>query len=312
MQQETTGHFDREAAQRHEARASGAHPPRASPAPTPGSPAPTPGSPVPTPGSPTPGPTPPSLSYVSLGERPLRRLPQLFVGLALYGFSLALMVRASLGVNPWSVLYEGLEGRTALSFGAISAIVGVLVLLLWVPLKQRLRCGTAANIIVLACSSDLGLLLVPQHLGLPTRIALLVGGVALNGLSVAVYVGARCGPGPRDGLMIGVCAVTGRSIRLVRTVLEVVVLAGGWLLGGTVGVGTVLYALTVGSITQLLMPWCVYRSHAERQAPPAAGATAGAPHADATAGRQRARSPRWERARPPLAEAARRPDQWRR
>ncbi|WP_411135790.1 YczE/YyaS/YitT family protein [Streptomyces sp. C10] len=203
---------------------------------------------------------PPPLTYVPVGERPLRRLPQLLVGLALYGFSLSVMVRASLGVNPWSVLYEGLENYTSLSFGTISAVLGVLVLLLWIPLKQKPTLGTIANILVLAYSSDLGLSLIPQHFGLPTRAGLLVGGVLLNGLSVAVYVGARFGPGPRDGLMTGASAVTGRSIRLVRTVIEIAVLAVGGLLGGGVGVGTVLYALAVGPVTQFFLPWFAYRS----------------------------------------------------
>ncbi|MGW7486206.1 membrane protein YczE [Streptomyces sp. NPDC054786] len=209
-------------------------------------------------------PSRPPLAYVPLGERPLRRLPQLFTGLALYGLSLSAMVRASLGVNPWSVLYEGLQSHTDLSFGTISAVLGLLVLLLWIPLQQRPTFGTVANTIVLACSSDLGLLLIPQHLGLPARVALLVGGVVLNGLSVAVYVGARCGPGPRDGLMTGASATTGRSLRLIRTLIEIAVLAMGLLLGGSVGAGTVLYALTVGPTTQFFLPWCAYRSTAER------------------------------------------------
>jgi uncharacterized membrane protein YczE len=171
------------------------------------------------------------------------------------------MVRASLGVNPWSVLYEGLENHTSLSFGTISAVVGVLVLLLWIPLKQRPKLGTVANIIVLAYSSDLGLSLIPDHLGLPARAGLLVGGVLLNGFSIAVYVGARFGPGPRDGLMTGVSGITRRSIWLIRTLIEIIVLAAGWLLGGSVGVGTVLYALTVGAITQFFLPRFAYRSN---------------------------------------------------
>lgn len=201
----------------------------------------------------------PPLTYVPLGEHPLRRLSQLFIGLALYGLSLSAMVRASLGGNPWSVLYEGLVHRTSLSFGTISAVVGVLVLLLWIPLKQRPKFGTVANIIVLAFSSDLGLLLIPQDLGFPARVGLLVGGVLLNGCSVAIYVGARFGPGPRDGLMTGASAITGISIRLIRTLIEITVLGAGWLLGGSVGVGTVLYALTVGPITQFFMPSFAYR-----------------------------------------------------
>ncbi|GAA4669411.1 membrane protein YczE [Streptomyces youssoufiensis] len=242
--------------------------------PRPGRPAPAPGSaPAPGPGTaparparsrqPQAGGGPP-LTYVRLGERPLRRLPQLFAGLALYGFSLAVMVRAALGINPWSVLYEGLERHTSLSFGTISGLVGALVLLLWIPLRQRPTFGTVANIVVLAFSADLGLWLLPADLGPPGRIALLVGGIALNGLAVAVYVGARCGPGPRDGLMTGASALTGRSLRLVRTLIELTVLAVGWLLGGGVGVGTVAYALTVGTITQFCLPLCAYRTPAER------------------------------------------------
>lgn len=210
--------------------------------------------------------SPPPLTYLPFGEHPRRRLPQLLIGLALYGFSLSLMVRASLGVNPWSVLYQGLEHHTSLSFGTISAALGVLVLLLWIPLKQRPKFGTVANIVVLAYSSDLGLLLIPQHLGFPARAGLLVGGVLLNGSSVALYVGARFGPGPRDGLMTGASTATGRSIRLIRTLIEITVLAAGWLLGGSVGVGTVLYALTVGPTTQFFMPWFAYQSTAERAA----------------------------------------------
>ncbi|MEU8831511.1 hypothetical protein [Streptomyces sp900116325] len=209
-------------------------------------------------------PSPPPLTYVPFGEHLRRRLPQLFVGLALYGFSLSLTVRASLGVNPWSVLNEGLEQHTSLSFGTITGAVGVLVLLLWIPLRQRPTFGTVANIVVLAGSSDLGLLLIPENLGFPARVGLLVGGVFLNGLSVAVYVGARFGPGPRDGLMTGVSAATGHSIRLVRTLIEITVLGVGWLLGGSVGVGTVLYALAVGPTTQVFMSWFAYRSTAER------------------------------------------------
>ncbi|GCD32635.1 membrane protein [Streptomyces chrestomyceticus JCM 4735] len=212
------------------------------------------------------GSPPRPLTYVPFGERPLRRLPQLFTGLALYGFSLSVLIRAELGVNPWSVLYEGLARHTSLSFGTISAVVGVLVLLLWIPLRQRPTFGTGANIVVLACASDLGLHVLPQHLGLPARIGLLASGILLNGLSVALYVGARYGPGPRDGLMTGMSAVSGRSLRSVRTLIEVAVLAVGWLLGGGVGAGTVLYALAVGPVTQFFVPRFAYRSAGEDRA----------------------------------------------
>ncbi|MGW6704935.1 membrane protein YczE [Streptomyces sp. NPDC054956] len=222
--------------------------------------------PVGAPAGPGPRPSVPEFSYVRLGERPVRRLPQLFTGLALYGFSLSLMVRASLGLNPWSVFNDGIVRHTPLSFGTVTTLVGVVVLLLWIPLKQRPKFGTFANIAVLGFSSDLGLLLVPVDLGLPTRIALLLAGILLNALSIAVYVGARFGPGPRDGLMTGAVAVTGRSIRFVRTLIEVTVLLVGWLLGGTVGVGTVLYALAVGPVTQFCMARFTYTADAEREA----------------------------------------------
>ncbi|MDQ0313131.1 putative membrane protein YczE [Kitasatospora herbaricolor] len=216
----------------------------------------------------------PPLGYLPIGEHPLRRLPQLLLGLALYGFSLALLVRAALGVNPWSVLYDGLTRHTPLSFGTVSALVGVLALLGWIPLRQRPTFGTFANIAVLALSSDLGLLLVPPCQGFAARGALLAAGIAVNALAIAVYVGARLGPGPRDGLMTGAAAVTGRSLRFVRTVIELTVLAAGWLLGGHVGVGTVLYALAVGPVAQLLLPRFAYRGAAESAAPAQAQAQA--------------------------------------
>ncbi|WP_235453459.1 membrane protein YczE [Streptomyces olivochromogenes] len=214
-----------------------------------------------------PAPPVPLLAYVPLRERPLRRLPQLIAGLALYGFSLSVMVRASLGVNPWSVLNEGVENHTPLSFGMVSAVVGAFVLLLWIPLRQRPTLGTVANVIVLACSSDLGLALIPQHLGLPVRACLLAGGILLNGFSIAVYVGARFGPGPRDGLMTGVSSVTKGSIRVIRTLIEIAVLVVGRLLGGSVGVGTVVYALSVGAITQFFLPRFAYRKDTDPGAP---------------------------------------------
>ncbi|WP_018534890.1 YczE/YyaS/YitT family protein [Streptomyces sp. HmicA12] len=201
-----------------------------------------------------------SLSYVPLRERPARRLPQLVAGLFLYGFSLALMVRAGLGLAPWSVLNEGLAHRTALSFGTLTNLIGAAVLLLWIPLRQRPTLGTFANILTVGWSSDLALWLLPADPALPARIALLATGILLNGLSIAVYVGARCGPGPRDGLMTGLTATTGRSVRTVRTALEIVVLTAGWLLGGSVGVGTVLYAVSVGPVTQYCMPRFTYRA----------------------------------------------------
>jgi uncharacterized membrane protein YczE len=190
---------------------------------------------------------------------PVRRLAQLLGGLALYGFSMALQIRATLGLNPWDVLHEGLSRQTPLSFGLVTAVTGAAVLLLWIPLRQRPGIGTVANVLVIAVTVDVGLALLPAPDGMAARIAFMVGGVVLNGVASAAYIGARLGPGPRDGLMTGLAVRTGRSIRLVRTGIEVTVLAVGWLLGGTVGVGTVLYALAIGPLTQAFLPFLVVR-----------------------------------------------------
>lgn len=186
---------------------------------------------------------------------PVRRLPQLIVGLALYGTSMAMQLRATLGVNPWDVLHQGLATHLPVSFGVVTAITGTVVLLLWFPLRQRPGIGTVANVLVIAVSVDAALALLPAPEGLPAQVALLVGGVVLNGVASAAYIGARLGPGPRDGLMTGLAARTGWSIRLVRTGIEVTVLGAGWLLGGTVGIGTMLYALAIGPLTQAFLPW---------------------------------------------------------
>jgi len=186
---------------------------------------------------------------------PARRLPQLFGGLVLYGTSMAMQLRATLGLDPWDVFHQGVARHLPVSFGTVVAITGVAVLLLWIPLRQRPGIGTIANVIVIAVSVDVALALIAEPTGLPARICMLVAGIVLNGVASAAYIGARLGPGPRDGLMTGLAARTGWSIRLVRTGIELTVLATGWLLGGTVGVGTVIYALAIGSLTQAFLPW---------------------------------------------------------
>jgi len=191
--------------------------------------------------------------------RPARRLPQLLAGLVLYAVSMAMQVRAGLGLAPWDVLHEGLTLRTGLSFGVITAIVGVVVLLLWIPLRERPGVGTVANVLVIAVVVDIALAVISTPAPLWGRILLLVGGVLANGLATACYVGTRLGPGPRDGLMTGLVHRTGWPLRWVRTGIEVTVLALGWLLGGTVGIGTVLYALAVGPLTQAFLPRVVVR-----------------------------------------------------
>jgi uncharacterized membrane protein YczE len=193
------------------------------------------------------------IGVVRLTDRLPRRLVQLLVGLFLYGWSMAMMVRSGLGLDPWDVFHFGLARHVPLSFGQVTIVVGALVLLAWIPLRQRPGIGTVANIFVIGLSADFGLSVMSQPAHLLGRSALLVGGVVLNGLAGALYVGAHLGPGPRDGLWVAITRRYGLSIRLVRTVIELTVLAIGWLMGGTVGVGTVLYALSIGHINQFFL-----------------------------------------------------------
>lgn len=196
---------------------------------------------------------------VRVSVHPSRRLTQLVLGLVLYGASAGMLTRADLGLDPWNVLHEGLTKLTGLTFGTIIAISSVAVLLLWIPLRQRPGIGTVLNVIIISVTVDLTRAVLPEQQVLGWQIVLLVGGVVLNGLATAAYVGARLGPGPRDGLMTGLAARTGRSVRLVRTGIEVTVLATGWLLGGTVGIGTALYALAIGPLVQAFLPLVTYR-----------------------------------------------------
>jgi uncharacterized membrane protein YczE len=186
-------------------------------------------------------------------KRGFARGGALLIGLAGYGFSMAVMIKAGLGLDPWDVFHQGLAGRTGLSFGTITAIVGVGVLLAWIPLRNRPGIGTVANVIVIAVVVDASLAVLPAPSALPIRIAMMIGSVVLNAMSTVLYIGAGLGPGPRDGLMTGLVARTGLSVRLVRTSIEATVLAIGWLLGGTVGVGTVVYALGIGPLVQLFV-----------------------------------------------------------
>jgi uncharacterized membrane protein YczE len=182
-----------------------------------------------------------------------RRLLQLYVGLALYGVSSALLVRAGLGLEPWGVLHQGLAELTGLTIGVVSIIVGAVVLLLWIPIRQRPGLGTVSNVFVIGLAMDATLAIVPRVDGLGGQIPLMAGAIVINGMATGLYIAARFGPGPRDGLMTGLHRLTGRSIRLVRTALEVTVVATGFVLGGSVGAGTVAYALAIGPLAQLFL-----------------------------------------------------------
>ncbi|ARF82600.1 YitT family protein [Kitasatospora aureofaciens] len=185
------------------------------------------------------------------------------VGLTLYGVSMALMLRSGLGLDPWDVFHQGLQRVLGLTVGAWVTICGALVLLLWIPLRQRPGVGTVANVLMIGAAMDLTLGLVGGPHGLPGRVALMAAAVVLNGVASGLYIGARLGPGPRDGLMTGLHRRTGRSLRLIRTGIELTVLAAGLLLGGTAGVGTVVYALLIGPLVQLFLPWCTVPTAAQ-------------------------------------------------
>lgn len=186
----------------------------------------------------------------------------------LYGISLAFLLRAGLGLAPWDVLHQGLAERTGATVGAMVIAVSFLVLLTWVPLRQRPGFGTVANAVLVGVFLDLTMLVLDDVGSWPWRILLLLAGVGLNALATALYIGALLGPGPRDGLMTGLVRRTGRSVRLVRTTLEAAVLVTGWLLGGTVGIGTVLYAVAIGPIVHVLLPRLTVRTEAARATEP--------------------------------------------
>ncbi len=206
-------------------------------------------------------------------RRLVRRTSQLFAGLVLYGISMAFMVESGLGLNPWDVFHQGLSETTGISFGWVVILLGIPILLLWIPLRQRPGFGTVANLVVIGFVVDGALAILQPGDSLAMRITYLVTGIALNGVATGLYIGSNLGPGPRDGLMTGLAARFPRlSIRLVRTGIEVLVLGIGFLLGGTVGLGTVAYALAIGPLAQVFIPAFTVRTGRH-----AAPATAPAP-----------------------------------
>jgi uncharacterized membrane protein YczE len=183
-----------------------------------------------------------------------RRLLQLYAGLILYGASMGLQIRAGLGLDPWDVFHQGVSDKTGLSFGTIVIITGALVLLAWVPLRQMPGIGTVSNVFVIGIVVDLTLSVLGDVHGLGYQLMMLAAGVTLNAVAGAAYIGAGLGPGPRDGLMTGLVRRTGGKVGVIRTSIELSVLAVGFALGGTVGLGTVVYALSIGPLLQLLLP----------------------------------------------------------
>ena len=183
-----------------------------------------------------------------------RRVAQLIIGLLLFGLSISLMIRAVVGVPPWDVFTQGLVRVTGLPFGSLTVIISVLLLLLWIPLRQRPGIGTVLNAITVGPFIELGFFLFAAPSELWARILFFVAGLVLNGVATGLYIGARFGPGPRDGLMTGLHRVTGRPIWMVRTGIEAVVLLIGWMLGGNVGLGTLAFALLIGPLVHFFMP----------------------------------------------------------
>ena len=186
------------------------------------------------------------------GRLPVR-LARLYLGLAGFGVSLALMVRARLGLGPWDVLHQGIAHHLGVQLGWVTIGVSGLVLVAWIPLRQRPGLGTVSNAVIVGLVVNGALDLLPAPGPLACRVAWLAGGIGLNGLATACYIGAGLGPGPRDGLMTGLAA-RGNSLGAVRTLIELTVLAIGFALGGTAGIGTVAYALSIGPLTHLLLP----------------------------------------------------------
>jgi uncharacterized membrane protein YczE len=201
----------------------------------------------------------------------MRRLVQLYGGLALYGLGIALQVSSGLGNDPWDVLHQGLALRVGLTIGAWIVIAGVLVMLLWIPLRQRPGLGTISNAVLVGVFADLFLFLVPRPEGLAVRWSYLLAAVVVGGFATGCYIGAGLGSGPRDGLTTGLAA-RGHSIRTVRTAIELTVLGAGWLLGGTVGIGTLIYAVMIGPLTHVFIPALALDRPLERT--PAAGPAA--------------------------------------
>ncbi|OAT76036.1 hypothetical protein A9B99_11330 [Mangrovibacter phragmitis] len=196
----------------------------------------------------------------------LRRLVQLYTGLVFYGISIAVFYRANLGLDPWDVFHMGLAQLTGLKLGQTVILVGALVLLLWWPMRQKPGLGTISNVVVLGLVADAVLAVFPPVTDLWVRSLCLVAAIVLNALATSLYIGAGFGAGPRDGLMTGMHNRMGWPIRRIRTAIELTVLLVGFLMGGSLGIGTVLYAVSIGPLIQLTLPWFATRRHEKHMA----------------------------------------------
>ena len=198
------------------------------------------------------------LAQLRAGRMP-ERLLRLGIGLWLYGLSVALMIRGAIGASPWDVFHQGMALHVPISFGVVMILVSVAVLLAWIPLRQMPGLGTLANTLLIGPFADLNLALIATPESLALRVVFMLAGVLVCAFATGLYIGAQLGPGPRDGLMTGLARRTGRSIRLVRTLIEISVLLAGVLLGGVFGIGTIVFALGVGPVTQFFLRRLVVR-----------------------------------------------------
>lgn len=194
-----------------------------------------------------------------------RRIVQLLVGLFLYGFGIALMVKAAIGVPPWDVLSQGISAHTGIPFGLVTNIVGVFVLLLWIPIRQKPGLGTVLNVLLVGPSAQVGLWVLPSPTELLPQVLMFALGLLTVAVATGLYIGARFGPGPRDGLMTGIHHRWGWKIWIVRTGIEATVLVIGWILGGNVGIGTLAFALLIGPMVHRTIPWLMVPAAIERQ-----------------------------------------------
>ena len=183
-----------------------------------------------------------------------RRIAQLLIGLVLYGFAISMMVRAAIGVSPWDVLSQGITKQTGIPFGWVTNIIGGIVLLLWIPIRQKPGVGTVLNVLLVGTAAQGGLMVLPELTVLWQQILLFAGGLVVLAIATGLYIGARFGPGPRDGLMTGIHSRFGIRIWMARTIVEVSVLVVGWILGGNVGVGTLAFALLIGPLVGITIP----------------------------------------------------------
>ena len=209
------------------------------------------------------GPTLANLSprdQLRAGQLP-RRIPQLFLGLTFFGMAMGMFVQANVGLDPWDVFHQGVAGHLGLSIGTVAILTSLAVLTLWVPLRQWPGLGTVANAVWLGLALDVTIRVVPAPDALWTRCALFAVALVINGIGGAMYIGSQLGPGPRDGLMTGIHQRTGMSVRLARTCVEVTALGVGWLLGGNVGVGTVIFAVAIGPLVQFFLRYFIVDLH---------------------------------------------------